>query len=527
MANNQHNNSSNSPNNANSPAKPNNLNSSQSSNENDRGRLRLFYSDWAPFFRNAALVSRGLSNETGVLCYRNCILTTLLHQPLFVNWLMLHVRQKGPWHPPRGGCFACFLAQLVDEYWSSIASDSLDLFLPHFWAGCSQFWDTNSTDQQDCIEFLTSFISKIDSSAHTGDIQHIFQTIFRYRSTCQTCQHTKYSESDHSWVLGASPLEQEPGSLENCIQEYMKAEDIADYHCGNCNNKSTLHREMFIKDAPEVLIVQVTRFKVPDSGESSKVTAEVQFTEDLDLTDRLTPQARESGESLRYQLTSVIVHRGATIKGGHYMSYVKTPTGTWACLNDEFSCEAKIDAILGFQDDNNVPYVLIYNRLPLLTGSQGRNNIGPDATGNYLIAEGVESSPQADAEKTPSTEHGVQIRISPGQPQTQQSEKSASEAGDGLTSLFEGSIGSTKGSLGSPSSSVRWEGQPAEVTVQVTMGDMIITGAVKGMLERRPKRRVSNSPEAKQKPKGIGKSRPPAKKNRKGARGYPLTLLMG
>ncbi|EGD90261.1 hypothetical protein H112_02733 [Trichophyton rubrum D6] len=461
--------------------------SSNTSNENSRGRLRLFYSDWGLYFRNTALVSAGIRNGTGVLCYRNCILTALLHQPLFVNWLMLHLLNHGSGRSEdREQCFVCLLGRLVDEYWTPNPSIKLEVNLSRLWEECSQFWDTHSTDQQDCIEFLTRLISQIDNSTCTGDIQHIFQNVFKYQSTCQTCQHTKCSENDHSWVLGASPPEQRLGSLEDCIQEYMKPEEIVGYHCANCDCNSTLHREMFIKDAPEVLVIQITRFKVSESGESSKVTAEVQFAEDLDLTERLLPQARSVGETLRYQLTSVIVHRGATIKEGHYMSYVKGPRGNWTCLNDDFSCEADINVILGYQDDNNVPYVLIYNRLPLFRGSHGAINDDPTTAGNYSIAGRIERSLQANASETPSNERGVSKRIStPGQPQTQQGEEATVEVGDGSTDLIEISRNLN---TSSPDSIFRWEVQPAKVDIEITMGGRVFRGAVQGLFESGQKR---------------------------------------
>ncbi|DAA79479.1 TPA_exp: putative Ubiquitin-specific protease [Trichophyton benhamiae CBS 112371] len=419
---------------ANSPSS----HSANTSNENSRGRLRLFYSDWGLYFRNPALVSGGIRNGTDHS--EDC--------------------EK---------CFVCLLGRLVDEYWAPNPSLQLEVILCRLWKECSKFWDTRSTDQQDCIEFLTRLISQIDNSTDTGDIQHIFQNVFKYRSTCQTCQYTKYSEKDHSWVLGASPPEQRLGSLEDCIQEYMKPEEIAGYHCDNCDSNSTLHREMFIKDAPEVLVIQITRFKVSESGESSKVTAEVQFAEDLDLTERLLPQAREFGDSLRYQLTSVIVHRGATIKEGHYMSYVKGPRGTWTCLNDEFSCETDINVIL--------------------RGSPGAINNGPAIAGSYSLAGRIEPYLPAHANETPSDERGVSKHIiTPGQPQTQQGEEATMEIGDGSTDLIEVLRSSNTGPSGSPDSIFRWEVQPAKVDIEITMGGRVFRGAVQGLFESGQKR---------------------------------------
>ncbi|KAM5466714.1 putative ubiquitinyl hydrolase 1 [Microsporum ferrugineum] len=462
-------------------------NSDDSPNRDERrGRLEVFYSNWANYFTARPLTSRGFRNKKDVLCYRNCVLTALLHQPLFVNWLLLHIQEKGD-SSQNEECLACLLGHLVDEYWSSGSSESLEEFLLDFWDACSQFWDTRSEDQQDCVEFLTKLISQI-SNVYTGDIQHIFQSVFKYRSTCQNCQNTKYSERDHSWVLGASPLKKQRGSIEDCIQEYMKPEEISGYHCGNCNTKSTLHRHMFIRDAPEVLMVQVTRFKISESGKSSKVKTKVGFAEDLDLTQQLIPRAGRSGETLRYQLTSVIVHLGTTIREGHYISYVKGPRGSWTCLDDESSNVVNINHVLNCHDSTTVPYVLVYNRRPLFTGPLGESNILPDAAGPYSIAEGVGPSPPAKVEEMASSMHETSAHITIQNPQAQQCEEAAlgtPGVSDGLSYLFEDPDSPSDGSS-SPSLGARWEGQPAEIAVQVTMGDMVLTGVLKGILHKGP-----------------------------------------
>lgn len=171
------------------------------------------------------------------------------------------------------------------------------------------------------------------------------------------------------------------------------------------------------------------------------------------------------------------------------MSYVKGPRGTWTFLNDDFSCETDINVILGYQDDNNVPYVLIYNRLPLFRGSHGAINDDPATAGNYPIAGRIERSLQANANKTPSNERVISKRIiTPGQPQAQQGEEATVEASDDSTDLLEVLRSSNTGLFGSPDSIFRWEVQPAKVNIEITMGGKVFRGAVQGLFESGQKR---------------------------------------
>ncbi|KAF3483563.1 ubiquitin carboxyl-terminal hydrolase [Arthroderma uncinatum] len=336
----------------------------------------------------------------------------------------------------------------------------------------------------------------------------MFQSVLKYRSTCQNCQHTKYSEKDHSWVLSAPPLEGKLGSIEDCIREYMKPEIIPGYKCDNCKTESTLYRQMFIRDAPEVLVVQITRFKVSETGESSRLTTRVTFAEDLDLTPRLIPRAGRSGETLSYQLSSVVVHRGTTIKEGHYISYVKGPNGAWASLDDEFSEHVDISAVLNCHEDMVVPYVLIYNRKPLFTATRGGQNTVASDTGTHSIIEIGFSPPGEVEEISSSTIPGVSAHITPDLPQEQQNGESAPaapEASDGLSDLFDGSQRSSAGPP-DPSLGARWEGQPAEIAVQVIMGDIVLTGVLKGILQRSKRLGLGSVQGGGAKPTGIVKS---------------------
>jgi uncharacterized UBP type Zn finger protein len=65
--------------------------------------------------------SRGIENYTGVTCYQNSVMQTLLHLPPFLRWISTHYA-----HPnlcPADDCIKCYVKQLAEEYWDDADPD--------------------------------------------------------------------------------------------------------------------------------------------------------------------------------------------------------------------------------------------------------------------------------------------------------------------------------------------------------------------------------------------------------------------
>ena len=151
----------------------------------------------------------------------------------------------------------------------------------------------------------------------------MFQSVIKYRIICQHCKKAKDSARDNCFSIVANPLKTTRAqSITQGIENDMQDDSVDGWLCNNCVKNVTATRRGLIRDAPEILLLQINRFRPLVSGRIAKISAKVSFEEDLDLTPHLETHQKVAGETLHYQLVAVIVHCGATTKAGHYKSYV-------------------------------------------------------------------------------------------------------------------------------------------------------------------------------------------------------------
>ena len=137
--------------------------------------------------------------------------------------------------------------------------------------------------------------------------------------------------------------------------------------CGKCNNASDTHQMVQLGRCPDLLIVQLVRFK----EDGSKKDTEIPFEETLDLT-----QYTQDGKSARYQLSSVVHHEaydrlspvvhheayGGKSTGGHYITVAKRPSGDWVELDDLRVSKADLGNAFHLRE-GFTPYILFWTRI--------------------------------------------------------------------------------------------------------------------------------------------------------------------
>jgi len=174
--------------------------------------------------------------------------------------------------------------------------------------------------------------------------------------------HTKSYMPRWNSSASIAPIEASKCSLQQCI-DLFTTEEVLDgdnmYHCEKCNAKRRSIKKLYLYRLPDILLVQLKRFKSAETGmlsmmRSEKVTVDINFpVSELDLSKYLSPDRIDgcgsderdrdiqSGNNLgstMYDLFGVSHHLGS-IHGGHYVAHVDVGVGScsskWMCFNDD------------------------------------------------------------------------------------------------------------------------------------------------------------------------------------------------
>lgn len=135
-------------------------------------QLMLFYSSWAdackPYPRSIGF----RNNENNIMCYRNSALVVLMHIPVFLNWLELHLEEACNRSQSGKDCIICLMAHLSKTYWSGdVLTDQITDLVRQVWdVSKAGFWKPDRLDQQqDCPEYLTGLIQYLKGGGFDDD----------------------------------------------------------------------------------------------------------------------------------------------------------------------------------------------------------------------------------------------------------------------------------------------------------------------------------------------------------------------
>jgi ubiquitin carboxyl-terminal hydrolase 48 len=74
----------------------------------------------------------------------------------------------------------------------------------------------------------------------------------------------------------------------------------------------------------QVLNFQLMRFQFDvNTGRKKKVKSVIKFPAKLDMTPFVSPELKANALEVEYQLSSVLIHKGASAYGGHYIALVR------------------------------------------------------------------------------------------------------------------------------------------------------------------------------------------------------------
>lgn len=216
-----------------------------------------------------------------------------------------------------------------------------------------------------------------------------------------------------------APLDVEPESstdpdlsIVDLLNNYFLPELLKDtnqYFCNACQSLQDACKTMKIHKFPKYLILTLKRFTYDVSSKKRcKIMDVINYPPNLTICNGCMScyQALGTSEntvlsyttetdctsSVKYRLSSVIVHAGHTSDSGHYYCYSSRYTGdkcSWYVMNDEDVYSVSDDAITKFATNvsRDTPYVCIYEQI------EGENTTTPIDIPEQLI-EMVENDNQ-------------------------------------------------------------------------------------------------------------------------------------
>ncbi|KAM3070116.1 hypothetical protein ACMFMF_008469 [Clarireedia jacksonii] len=312
---------------------------------------------------------RGIYNM-GATCYMNVILQCFVHNPLLRNFYLGDGHQSDKCQ--QKNCMSCAMDDMFQEFYSNETTTgySASNILASFWLSKRKAYEelasNKEQDAHEFFQFLTEELHEINGGGRLSDQEEspnpkrskqdqgckciVHQTFYgklQSTITCQNCGDINTSvESFLDLSLGLDVIQKKSKlkdknatiSLQRCLdEEYIRAERC-EYTCHQCDTQEA-KKQLSIKSLPNVLCIQLKRFKQEMKGPASKIDTKVTFPLQLHMlpyTNRArstdTKNNFELARSCTYDLQSVVVHVG-NLETGHYVSYSRVGN-QWFKFND-------------------------------------------------------------------------------------------------------------------------------------------------------------------------------------------------
>ncbi|KAK5155641.1 hypothetical protein LTS14_005902 [Recurvomyces mirabilis] len=308
---------------------------------------------------------------------------SLLHVPLFCNYLgQMHQEDSHA----EDKCVACAFQFLSYSYWYD--RDNAAVF-PQAWIRGlykalataveerdDHFFEpfVSTLVQGDPVEFWDAIKEQLLAMENDGEesIAELLKTDWTVNTECRGCGHKDTRQSETQSIAVAITTDDglfNGQTLVEDLEDYQKA--VNKVHCICVDTAEQLGEDIgnqirdeisTIQNSPEILIVQLKRFSFDTLTQtSSKVSGEVDFDEELDLTNFTDKQGK-----LKYLIHSVVLHHGDTVEEGHYVAAVRRPDSETFYLVDDSTVSGPQhlmhilaqEAKHGFE-----PYVLLYQKV--------------------------------------------------------------------------------------------------------------------------------------------------------------------
>lgn len=199
------------------------------------------------------------------------------------------------------------------------------------------------------------------SSPGAGWVHDIFEGVLTSETKCLTCETA--SQRDETF-LDLSIDTEEHSSITSCLRSFSAEEMLCrrnKFHCDNCGGLQEAEKRMKIKKLPKILTLHLKRFVyTEDMTQLKKSFHRVSYPYYLRMFN--TTGEAENPDRL-YELYAVVVHIGAHVYHGHYVTIIKTPDRGWMLYDDEMVepvDKAYVQNFFGNAPGHACAYVLFY-----------------------------------------------------------------------------------------------------------------------------------------------------------------------
>lgn len=329
----------------------------------------LFDTSFLSFeWKTVLKVGPGLHNY-GNTCYLNSTLQCLLYTPV-LSQLFLDERAESAalahMNNQRQPSISTIYKKLVEDVWKPInrgnpSNISPRMMVQNIRRVGKQFRNHRQEDAHEYLVQLLDCMHEEVIQAHrlnsnkenirlkeTTFISRIFGG---YLCNSLTCPQCSYSSRTYNYYQQLSlDIFSGIGSVKAAIHAFTKPEILSrgnEWHCDRCNQRVRATKQMVISSLSPVLILHLKRFH-PLGGKNNKHI-------DVDVTLSLPCMA--TGSTAIYDLYAMVVHHGSSVHSGHYVAFVKAPSGQWHEMNDSVVKVASLQQILSKQ-----AYILFYRR---------------------------------------------------------------------------------------------------------------------------------------------------------------------
>ncbi|KAM6584690.1 hypothetical protein CsatB_011692 [Cannabis sativa] len=309
----------------------------------------------------------GLKN-LGNSCYLNSVLQCLTYTPPLANFCLRKQHSSlcdSKDADRKRDCPFCIIEKRI------VRSLSVDLSLdaPMKIQNCLRIFSEHFRGgrQEDAHEFLRYVIDachntclrlkKLRRIGGSSVVKEIFGGALQSQVKCISCG-TESNKVDEIMDISLDVLHS--NSLKDALQRFFQPEILDGnnkYRCERyglylCKKLVPARKQMSIRQAPNILVIQLKRFEGIFGG---KIDKSIAFEDVLVLSSFMCKASQDPRPE--YKLFGTIVHSGFSPESGHYYAYIKDAMGRWYCCNDSYVSLSTVQEVL-----SEKVYVLFFSR---------------------------------------------------------------------------------------------------------------------------------------------------------------------